>query len=84
MGHGRYVRLIIRNCASENSIPKIKGEHFRVSTDEWNYLSEKFNISWIPHYVLVGKKGLVVKSNMGFMGNAQLKKILLDCANEQE
>jgi thiol-disulfide isomerase/thioredoxin len=68
----------------ENMIPDIKGEHFRVSTDEWNYLSEKFNISGIPHYVLVDKKGLVVKPNMGFTGNAQLKKILLDCANEQE
>lgn len=66
----------------QNLIPDIKGEHFRVSTDEWNYLSEKFNISGIPHYVLVDKKGSVVRPNTGYMGNEQLKKMLLDCASK--
>ncbi|NKI28354.1 redoxin family protein [Arenibacter sp. 6A1] len=46
-----------------NMIPNIKGEHFRVSKDKWNYLAQKFNISGIPHYLLVDKKGSVIKEN---------------------
>lgn len=46
-----------------NMIPTIKGEHYRVSADEWNYLKIKFNITGIPHYTLVNKEGKVVKDN---------------------
>ncbi|SHJ73985.1 Thiol-disulfide isomerase or thioredoxin [Arenibacter nanhaiticus] len=46
-----------------NMIPNIKGEHFRVSKDKWNYLAQKFNISGIPHYLLVDKNGSVIKEN---------------------
>lgn len=44
----------------KNMIPDIPGEHFRVSQDEWNYLCTKFNISGIPRYLIVNKKGEVV------------------------
>ncbi|MES2240088.1 MAG: TlpA disulfide reductase family protein [Bacteroidota bacterium] len=54
-------------------IPEIKGEHYRLSTDEWNYLAGKFNISGIPHYVLVGKKGEVINPKLGFMSNEAIK-----------
>jgi hypothetical protein len=47
----------------KNMITDIKGEHFRVNADEWNTLCGKFNISGIPHYVLVDKKGVVAKNN---------------------
>lgn len=60
----------------ENSIPDIKGEHYRVTQDEWNYLTQKFNISGIPHYVLVSKKGEVVNPKLGHHGNEALKGIL--------
>ncbi len=33
--------------------------------DEWNYLTQKFNISGIPHYVLVNKNGEVVNPKLG-------------------
>lgn len=59
-----------------NSIPNIKGEHYRVSQDEWNYLKQKFNISGIPHYVLVDKKGAIVNPKLGHNSNEGLKKIL--------
>ena len=59
-----------------NKIPDIKGEHYRVTQDEWNYLSEKFKISGIPHYVLVNKKGEIVNPDFGHNGNESLKKIL--------
>jgi thiol-disulfide isomerase/thioredoxin len=60
----------------ENNIPNIKGEHYRVTHDEWNYLLQKFNISGIPHYVLVNKNGEVVNSKLGHNSNEALKKIL--------
>ena len=59
-----------------NKIPDIKGEHYRVSQDEWNYLTQKFNISGIPHYVLVNKKGEIVNPRLGHNSNEGLKKIL--------
>ncbi|WP_248724008.1 TlpA disulfide reductase family protein [Seonamhaeicola sp. ML3] len=58
-----------------NSIANIKGEHYRVSADEWNYLKEKFKISGIPHYVLVNKKGEIVKPKMAYLSNSGLKRI---------
>ncbi|NMH89722.1 TlpA family protein disulfide reductase [Flavivirga algicola] len=60
----------------KNAIANIKGEHYRVSADEWNYLSDKFKISGIPHYTLVNKKGEIVKPKMGHNSNARLKTIL--------
>ncbi|MEL1241309.1 TlpA family protein disulfide reductase [Flavobacterium flavipallidum] len=57
-------------------IPDIKGEHYRLSTDEWNYLAAKFNISGIPHYMLVSKDGQVINPKLGQHSNEELKKIL--------
>lgn len=59
-----------------NNIPNIKGEHYRVSEDDWNYLIQKFNISGIPHYVLVNKNGEVVNPKLGHHSNESLKGIL--------
>jgi thiol-disulfide isomerase/thioredoxin len=38
----------------------IEGEHYYASDDEYKLLSAKFNISGIPHFVLVNKQGEVV------------------------
>lgn len=57
-------------------VPDIKGEHYRLSSDEWNYLASKFNISGIPHYVLVDKKGTVVNDKVYFASsNSELKRL---------
>ena len=60
----------------KNAIANIKGEHYRVSDDEWNYLSQKFNISGIPHYTLVDRNGKVVKPKLRPNSNDRLKGIL--------
>lgn len=62
--------------------PGIKGEHYRVNSDQWNYLLSKFNISGIPHHVLVNKKGEVVSPNFQTGGNADLKNKLLATLKE--
>lgn len=61
----------------DNMIPTIKGEHYYVSADEWNILCGKFNISGIPHYVLVGKDGKVINPHLNHMDNGQLKALLM-------
>jgi len=64
----------------ELRIPSIKGEHFRVSPDEWNILSQKFQISGIPHYVLVDKDGNVVRNKL-YMSNPELKNLMMEHLN---
>jgi thiol-disulfide isomerase/thioredoxin len=81
MKNENVVFLYITNQTSpENTwnakIPDIKGEHYRVSEDEWNYLAQKFNISGIPHYALVNKNGEIVKSSFRPSSNEELKAIL--------
>lgn len=65
-----------------NMIPGINGEHFRLTDDEWNYLSGFFNISGIPHYALVNKKGEIVSRDLGFKSNEELKKLFEKIMNE--
>ena len=67
-----------------NMIPDIKGEHYRVSSDEWNYLKSKFNISGIPHYLLVNKEGEVVKQNTSDLRSPESLKPILDSYLEKE
>lgn len=57
----------------DNMIPDIKGEHYRLSADEWNYLSGKFNITGIPHIVLVDKKGNVANPHLAYVNNNTVK-----------
>lgn len=57
-------------------IADVKGEHYRIPNSEWNYLLKKFNISGIPRYMLVDKKGNLVNSNIGHPSNDELKVIL--------
>ena len=39
------------------TIPNIKGIHYRVNSAQWNYLTNTFKITGIPSYVLVDKDG---------------------------
>lgn len=60
----------------KNMIAGINGEHFRLTENEWNYLAGFFNISGIPHYALINKKGGIVNRNIEHKSNEELKKIL--------
>lgn len=66
----------------DNMIPTIKGEHYRVSEDEWNTLCGMFKISGIPHCMLVGKDGKVINSHLSYMENEQLKTMLMKYISE--
>lgn len=63
----------------ELMIPDIHGDHYRVSQDEWNHLSSKFNITGIPHYVLVGKEGEVLQDRVYFASSIEaLRNLFLE------
>jgi thiol-disulfide isomerase/thioredoxin len=66
----------------KKAIPDIKGEHFKVSADDWNLLTSKFNIYGIPHYALVDKTGRIVNPRLNHLENEPLKKLLLEQVNK--
>ncbi len=66
----------------QKAIPDIKGEHFKVSADDWNLLTSKFNIYGIPHYALVDKTGRIVNPHLNHLDNEPLKKLLLEQVNK--
>jgi thiol-disulfide isomerase/thioredoxin len=66
----------------DNMIPSISGEHYRVSEDEWNILSDKFKISGIPHYTLVSKNGNVINPHLPHLQNSELKAMLMKHLND--
>jgi thiol-disulfide isomerase/thioredoxin len=65
-----------------NMVTEIKGEHYRVSTDEWNILSAAFKIGGIPHQVLVNKRGEVVDPHMGWQETDSLQARLQQLIKE--
>ncbi len=87
-GRDDIVFLYITNQTSpeelfNNMVPDIKGEHYRVSEDEWNYLTTQFGVTGIPHYMVVDKKGVVVNNNDNISaGSSDLKGKLLKYAAE--
>lgn len=42
--------------------PGIKGEHYRLTADEYSVLAKRFQINGIPHYAIANKKGIVVEN----------------------
>ena len=57
----------------DNMIPGIKGEHYRVSEEEWRSISNLFSITGIPHYALVDKDGVVVNRHLMQRSNEFVK-----------
>jgi thiol-disulfide isomerase/thioredoxin len=64
----------------ELMIPDIKGEHYRLKRDEWNYIKSKFKINGIPHYALVNKTGETVRDHIYFSSsNDEFRKLINEC-----
>jgi hypothetical protein len=41
----------------------LSGQHYLISQDQYNLLSEMFQIKGIPHYILIDKNGTIVDKN---------------------
>jgi len=57
----------------QSVIPGIKGEHYRVSDDQYHALAAMFQISGIPHYAIVNKQGEVVNKDYHWSHPDQVK-----------
>ena len=44
-------------------ITEIPGEHYKLTDIQWRNICEKYQISGIPHYMLIDKKGNIVNDN---------------------
>lgn len=60
-----YISTDRDEAAWNNAIEsmKITGEHFRVNKNVYTQMNDKFNVQYIPRYVLIDKKGNVVDAN---------------------
>ena len=63
-------------------MPGIKGEHYRVTNDQYNLLAKQFQVTGIPHYALVNKRGGVVDGHFRWSKTDEIKKRLMDLVNE--
>jgi thiol-disulfide isomerase/thioredoxin len=64
------------------TMPGIKGEHYRVSTDQYNILSKIFQITGIPHYAIINKQGEIVNRHFLWTETDQIKQQLAALENE--
>lgn len=55
---------------------KITGRQVRLTPDEWNILAAKYKINGIPHYMIVGPDGRVVKPHYMPYGNDVVRDLL--------
>jgi thiol-disulfide isomerase/thioredoxin len=60
----------------QNTIPNIKGEHFRMTGQQWDNLSKSFGIQGIPFYLILNKQGDTVYTSTGFMGEDKMREVL--------
>lgn len=61
----------------EEMIPNIHGEHYRLTDDQWNYLSKTLNMNGIPDYFILDREGNIVYREPGFPGVTKMKEELL-------
>ena len=62
----------------ENTIPDIRGEHYRLSNSQWEYICKHFEINTIPHYMVVDKSGKIIDPKSPIeKSNNELKEMLL-------
>jgi len=52
----------------------ITGEHYRVNKNVYEQMNEKFNVQYIPRYVLIDKEGNVVDAKAKRPSDAEVKK----------
>lgn len=60
----------------ENMTPDIPGEHFRLTDNQWNYLTKSINSNGVPTYLIVDKEGGITYKTIGFPGVETMKNEL--------
>ena len=60
----------------ENVIPDISGDHYRLTRQEWNVLSKKYNVTSIPHGILINQRGEIVSPKIQGLTNEDVKTMI--------
>lgn len=68
--------------AYNNRIPRIKGEHYRVSNEAYERISHSFGIYGIPYYAIVNKQNAVVDKDFKWADVATVKARLMQLVKE--
>lgn len=63
-------------------IPGIKGEHYRLTQDQYSLLAKQFQVTGIPHYAIVNKQGLVIDKDFKWTYTGDIKTQLLALAKD--
>lgn len=61
----------------EQMIPDIKGEHYRMTDAQWDYICQKFGVRGVPSYMIISKEGTPTHFQVGFMGAKRMKEMLM-------
>lgn len=51
----------------------IEGDHFRLTDAQFKGVMEKFEVSGIPHYVLIDRQGNILWQHTGYPGNDEVQ-----------
>lgn len=62
----------------QNMIPDIHGEHYRVTKEQWSYLTDHLDIQGVPTYFVIDKEGNITFKETGFPGANTMKKKLME------
>ena len=60
----------------ENVIPDITGDHYRLTQHEWEVLSKRYNVTSIPHGIILNQDGLVVSPKIQGLTNDEVKTLI--------
>lgn len=65
-------------------IPGIPGYHYRLNAAQYKLLNNRFNIKYIPRYMLVDKSGKMISDNLGSVAhtNDGLKRLFEEYLNQ--
>lgn len=59
-----------------NMIADLPGEHYRISNEQWAYLTETLGIRGVPTYFVINKEGDIAFKTVGFPGVEKIKEEL--------
>ncbi len=60
----------------ENRIKRIGGEHYYLTEDEWNYLSDSFGFKGIPAYLFYDADGVLKNKVTGYPGTKKMQQLI--------
>lgn len=60
----------------EQMIPDLKGEHFYLTEEQWEYLGNSLDISGVPTYYIIDREGNTAFRSVGYPGTSKIKEEL--------